>query len=105
VLEVTLDARGHVVSEIDQAVVNLAAHEQRPMLTALLQVLGVGARDLDCPQHLQAEQRQQGTKLGVNTRRAAVHRAEELGLLSHTPQVLIRPASFIARGHLDTARA
>jgi hypothetical protein len=58
-LEVHLQGRSDVIAQVDQAVVALAADQQRPMVAAELEVVDIGARDLDRPQHLQAEQRQQ----------------------------------------------
>jgi hypothetical protein len=55
---VEVKSLNHVGSQVDQTVVKLAAHQQRPTIGALLQVIAVSALDLDGAQHLQAEQGQ-----------------------------------------------
>jgi hypothetical protein len=58
-LEVGIQRLRNVLPQIDQSIVAFAAHEQRSLVVATLQIVNIGARDLDGAQHLQAEQSQQ----------------------------------------------
>jgi hypothetical protein len=58
-VEVGVRGLGHILAQADQPIMALAAHQQRPVVIATLQVVNIGSGDLDGAQHLQAEQRQQ----------------------------------------------
>jgi len=60
-LEIAGHRLGHILAQVDQPVVEFAAHQQRPAIGALLQVVAVGSLDLDRPQSLEAEQGQDGS--------------------------------------------
>jgi hypothetical protein len=56
--EVGVHGLGDVLAQVDEPVVALAAHQQRPLFRRAAAGRHVGPHDLDGAQHLQAEQRQ-----------------------------------------------